>query len=80
MFDLSMNAAERPSGDVFVEGSHNTNLIESETMKMWLSYYRNILESIANKPEQPVATLPLLSRQHLHDVVAMWQTGTTPQR
>jgi acyl carrier protein len=78
MFDLSLNAAERPGGDVFVEGSHNVDLIEPETMKMWLTYYRNILEAIATNPEQPVATLPLLSRQHLQELVVMWQTGNTP--
>jgi non-ribosomal peptide synthetase component F len=78
MFDLSVNAAEKISGEIMVECGHNTALVEPETMQRWLKYYKTLLEGIVANPDQPVSTLPLMTSEELQELVCIGQTLSTP--
>ena len=69
MFDLYLNAAEKKNGEILVQCDHNSALLEPETMLRWLNHYKTLIEGIIANPDQPVATLPLLTREELQDLV-----------
>jgi iturin family lipopeptide synthetase A len=75
MFDLYLNAAERKSGEIVVQCDHNSALVEPDTMWRWLTHYKTLLEGVVANADQPVATLPLLTREELQDLVV---TGSAP--
>jgi len=69
MFDLYLNAAEKKNGEILVQCDHNSALLDPETMLRWLNHYKVLIEGIVAHPDQPVATLPLLTREELQDLV-----------
>jgi natural product biosynthesis luciferase-like monooxygenase protein len=73
MFDLYLNAAERKNGEIVVECDHNIALVEPETMQRWLHHYRTLLEGIVAHPDEPVATLPLMSADERQSLVVTGQ-------
>jgi non-ribosomal peptide synthetase component F len=73
MFDLYLNAAERKNGEIVVECDHNLALVEAETMQRWLHHYRTLLEGIMAHPDEPVATLPLMSADERQSLVVTGQ-------
>ena len=60
MFELYLNAAERKSGEIFVQCDHNADLIAPETLQRWLHHYRTLLQGIVADPKVvAAAVLPL---------------------
>ncbi|MEJ0000652.1 MAG: MupA/Atu3671 family FMN-dependent luciferase-like monooxygenase [Verrucomicrobiota bacterium] len=69
MFDLYLNAAERKNGEIIVQCDHNLAMVEPATMERWLRHYRTLLSGIVANPEQPIATLPLMTKEELQELV-----------
>jgi natural product biosynthesis luciferase-like monooxygenase protein len=59
MFDLYLNAAERPEGKILIQCDHNLKLIEPDTMRRWLGHYAALLRGIVAMPSRAVLDLPL---------------------
>ncbi len=69
MFDLYTNAAERINGEIVVDCDHNTSVVEPATVLRWLGRYEILLKGIVANPDQPITTLPLLTREELQELV-----------
>jgi iturin family lipopeptide synthetase A len=69
MFELYLNAAERKSGEIFVQCDYNTDLIAAETMQRWLRHYKTLLQGILADPNQLAALIPLLTAAEQQDLV-----------
>jgi iturin family lipopeptide synthetase A len=69
MFELYLNAAERKSGDIFVQCDYNTDLISLETMRRWLRHYKTLVHGIVADPNQLVALMPLMTTGEQKELV-----------
>ena len=69
MFDLYTNASERINGEIVVDCDHNTSVVGPETVRLWLRRYQILIEGIVANPHQAIATLPLLTREELQELI-----------
>jgi natural product biosynthesis luciferase-like monooxygenase protein len=69
MFELYLNAAERQTGEIFVQCDYNTDLIAAETMQRWLRHYKTLLQGIVADPNQFVPLIPLLTAEEQQELV-----------
>ena len=69
MFELYLNAAERKSGEIFVQCDYNTDLIAPETMQRWLRHYKTLLQGIVADPNQLAALIPLMTAEEQQELV-----------
>ncbi|MDE1175197.1 MAG: amino acid adenylation domain-containing protein [Edaphobacter sp.] len=59
-FDLFVNAVEGSDG-LTLHVDYNTNLIDQDTLALWLDAYEMLIRGIAADASQPLAHLPLLT-------------------
>ncbi len=59
-FDLFFNMAESSDG-LRIEAHYNADLFDAPTIAGWTRAFEVVLTEMANAPDQPVETLPLLS-------------------
>jgi amino acid adenylation domain-containing protein/natural product biosynthesis luciferase-like monooxygenase protein len=71
MFDLGVNVAEQ-NGALLVECDYNSDLFETETIARWLRHFETLLRAIAEDPQQPLQTLPLLGEPDQQLVLETW--------
>ena len=71
MFDLSLLVEERGEGlEVTVE--YSTDLFEVATIRRLVGHWQTLLESVTAAPDQPIATLPLLTEGERHQLLVKW--------
>jgi amino acid adenylation domain-containing protein len=70
-FDLLLALAETPSG---IQGGleYNTDLFDAESIARMLLHYRTLLVGILDNPQQPLATLPLLTAPERRQLLIEW--------
>jgi glutamate-1-semialdehyde aminotransferase/acyl carrier protein len=79
MYELYLNAAEKKSGEIFVQCDHNADLISSETLQRWLNHYRTLLQGIVADPTQLAVLIPLMTAEERQElVVSGKQMATSP--
>jgi amino acid adenylation domain-containing protein len=70
-FDLSVFMAEETDGlRAVVE--YCTDLFDRETILRLLNNFRSLLEGVVANPDQPIATLPLLTEAERHQLLVEW--------
>ncbi|KYC42726.1 non-ribosomal peptide synthetase [Scytonema hofmannii PCC 7110] len=69
--DLELYLWDAPSG---LGGfcSYNSDLFDAVTIARMMQHFQILLEAIATNPAQPVALLPLLTRQERHQLLVEW--------
>ncbi|HVR95385.1 MAG TPA: amino acid adenylation domain-containing protein, partial [Thermoanaerobaculia bacterium] len=73
-FDLTLTLEEKDAG---LAGAleYSTDLFEETTMRRLLGHFERLLGRIVAEPEAPVWSLPFLSAQELHQLLAEWSGG-----
>jgi amino acid adenylation domain-containing protein len=70
-FDLTVSLAERDKRLVgFFE--YSTDLFDRNTIERMAGHYQSLLEGIVSDPEQPIATLPILTAAERHRILIEW--------
>ncbi len=70
-FDLTLDVTERPQGlECLLE--YNTDIFEHSTAQRILTHYSNLLESIADNPQQRLRELPLLTEAERRQILVQW--------
>lgn len=70
-FDLTLDVTERPHGmECLLE--YNTDIFEHSTAQRILTHFSNLLESIANNPQQRLRELPLLTEAERRKILVQW--------
>jgi non-ribosomal peptide synthetase component F len=69
MYELYLNAAERETGEIFVQCDHNADLIAPETLQRWLGHYKTLLQGIVADPNQLAALIPLMTTEEQQELV-----------
>ncbi|HLM55240.1 MAG TPA: amino acid adenylation domain-containing protein [Pyrinomonadaceae bacterium] len=77
-FDLSIDIAEGEDGLLAV-AEYSTDLFDAPTVGRMLGHFRNVLERVAEDPEESIARVPLLSDAERGQLVAGW-AGAGGQR
>lgn len=63
-FDLFVNVRPLPAGKgLELEWNFNADLWEQATMERWLQSFATLLEATLEKPDQPLASLPLMDAE-----------------
>ena len=76
-FDLSLLVWEDKHG-LRGEVEYNTDLFEEATIARLVGHYQTLLDGIVANPEQPIATLPLLTPAEQHQLLVEWNTPQPP--
>ncbi|MFP2902415.1 amino acid adenylation domain-containing protein, partial [Corallococcus sp. 4LFB] len=72
-FDLMLFMRQTPHGLV-AYWEYNTALFEEATVARMAGHYVRLLEAVTSNPEQPLADLPLLSREEREQVLVAWNS------
>ncbi|WP_338264420.1 non-ribosomal peptide synthase/polyketide synthase [Corallococcus caeni] len=72
-FDLMLFMRQTPHGLV-AYWEYNTSLFEEATVARMAGHYVRLLEAVTSNPEQPLADLPLLSREEREQVLVAWNS------
>ncbi|RKH04264.1 amino acid adenylation domain-containing protein [Corallococcus sp. CA053C] len=72
-FDLMLFMRQTSHGLV-AYWEYNTALFEEATLARMAAHYVRLLEGVVANPEQPLATLPLLSEEERQQVLVGWNT------
>ncbi|WP_158625826.1 non-ribosomal peptide synthetase [Corallococcus carmarthensis] len=70
-FDLMLFMRQTPHGLV-AYWEYNTALFEEATLARMAGHYVRLLEGVTANPEQPLADLPLLSREEREQLLVAW--------
>ncbi|MEK7783920.1 MAG: amino acid adenylation domain-containing protein, partial [Chloroflexota bacterium] len=70
-FDLTLSLNEGPDG---LRGmfEYNTDLFDGATIERLLGHFKKLLAAIVENPNQPVATLPLLTQAERQTTLVAW--------
>jgi amino acid adenylation domain-containing protein len=74
-FDIFLNIVESKDGLV-LDCDYNTGLFDEATIIRWLGHYEALLEGMVAAVDQPVRTLPLLSRSDRERLLTEWNATT----
>jgi amino acid adenylation domain-containing protein len=70
-FDLSLTLRASPEGFTGTF-NYNTDLFEAESIARFASHYRQLLESIAADPAQPISTFELMTETERRQILEEW--------
>jgi amino acid adenylation domain-containing protein len=70
-FDLTMVMAE-VAGGLSASMQYSTDLFEAATIGRMHTHFRNLLKAIADDPDRPLATIPLLSNEEAQQQLRAW--------
>ncbi|HKG13542.1 MAG TPA: amino acid adenylation domain-containing protein, partial [Pyrinomonadaceae bacterium] len=74
-FDLSVDIAEDADGLLAV-AEYSTDLFDAPTVARLLGHFRNVLERVAERPDESIARVPLLSGAERGQLLIGWnETG-----
>ena len=71
MFELHMNVAEK-DGTLYCECDYNRDLYDEATVTRWLGHFRTLLDGIAQRPDAPIWSLPLLDADEQRRILRDW--------
>jgi amino acid adenylation domain-containing protein len=77
LFELWLNTVERPDGRVTGQFSYASELFEPQTIARLAEQYIAVLAAVADRPEERISAIPLLSRAESRQLKA-W--GDNPRR
>jgi amino acid adenylation domain-containing protein len=70
-FDISLFIRERDARYIgYFE--YNTDLFDRDRIERMAGHYRTLLEAIVSKPDQSIATLPILTESERHQILVEW--------
>jgi amino acid adenylation domain-containing protein len=70
-FDLSLLLREREGKYIgYIE--YSTHLFDRDRIERMAGHYRTLLEAIVSDPDQPIATLPILTEAERHQMLVQW--------
>jgi amino acid adenylation domain-containing protein/non-ribosomal peptide synthase protein (TIGR01720 family) len=76
-FDLTYEFQQR--GDVLAGSlEYNTNLFDETTVHRMIEHLQTLLHAIATNPDQPLATLEILTPAERHQVLTTWNNTDRP--
>ncbi len=76
-FDLIL-FLEEMNNELRITAEYSTDLFDEETIRRLLGHYQHILEQVVDAPEQPLATLSLLTPAERQQLLYVWNDTTTP--
>ena len=69
--DITLSLAERENQLIgFFE--YSTDLFHRDTIERMACHFRTLLEAIVADPDQPIATLPILTHAERHQILVEW--------
>jgi len=76
-FDLVMSLLEK---DDIIEGSfiYNTALFKKPTIERMVKHFQTLLDGIVADPGKPIADLPILDENELHQLLVDWNNTARP--
>jgi len=76
-FELTLSLEETGAG---LEGwiEHNTDLFDGVMIERFAVHLENLLAAAVERPEQPLAGLPLLAAAERHQLLAEWNDSRSP--
>ncbi|HEU5373874.1 MAG TPA: amino acid adenylation domain-containing protein [Ktedonobacteraceae bacterium] len=76
-FDLSLDLEEGAEGVIgFLK--YNTDLFEAQTIQRMIGHWQTLLEGLVAHPDQPIATLPLLTEAERQQTLIGWNATQAP--
>ncbi|GAA3168957.1 MULTISPECIES: amino acid adenylation domain-containing protein [Streptomyces] len=79
-FDLALNLTESGSGPLTGELVYATDLFDEATARRFAEHYVHLLEHAAQRPDSPVAELPLADAGRLAQLLDGWNDTACPVR
>ena len=74
-FDLTLILTDDGDGDgIYLEMEYSTDLFDEARIERMVGHLRTLLEGAAANPEQPLATLPLLTSAERDQLLVEWNT------
>ena len=73
-FELFINCAGSGT-NLVIECTHNTDLFDTELMRLRMEEFCRMLESIVQNPEQKICYLDILPEQELNKILIEWNTN-----
>ncbi|HEV2705717.1 MAG TPA: amino acid adenylation domain-containing protein [Pyrinomonadaceae bacterium] len=70
-FDLSIDITEDADGLLAV-AEYSTDLFDAPTIARMLGHFRNVLERVAENPDESIARIPLLARAEREQLLFEW--------
>ncbi len=71
-FEVSLNAAELPSGGLGLSLEINAGLFDAATAERMLGHFRTLLAAAVADPERPLSALPLLTPYEQEELLHDW--------
>src|SRR5262249_55588847 len=71
-FEMTLSIIEEADGRLQGWLEYNTDLFEASTIERLIGHYETLLSAMAADPEQPVATLPLLTQRESRRILLEW--------
>jgi len=75
-FELTFNVTET-DGAFSLDCSYQSELLTSETVQRWITYFETMLESIASNPEQALSRLALIPESEREQLLATWSNSAS---
>jgi amino acid adenylation domain-containing protein len=69
-YDLGFNLVEGED-TIRVECDYNRNLFDGDVVQLWVDGYRALLETVVQKPDQPVGRLPMMNAPEARRLVSI---------
>jgi len=73
--DLTLRAAELPSGGLGISLEVNADLFDAATAKRMLGHFQTLLAGAVADPDQPLSRLPWLTPTERLQILTEWSTG-----
>ena len=70
-YDLSLNVEERSEG-LLVRFEYSNDLFDKTTIVRLAGHWQALLEGVVSDPEQPLASLPILTEHERHRLLVEW--------
>jgi amino acid adenylation domain-containing protein len=70
-WDMFLNMSETDTG-LITDCDYNTDLFDEATIRRWLGHFETLLAAVAANPEQPLATIPVLSAADRTRLLTEW--------
>jgi amino acid adenylation domain-containing protein len=77
-FEISINAAELPSGDLGLSLEVDAGLFDAATAERMLGHFQTLLAAAVEAPELALSDLPLLTEAERTELIADWRTTVEP--
>jgi amino acid adenylation domain-containing protein len=75
---LDFSVEEGEEGGLAISLRYRSDLFEAETIERMLQHYQALLLAGVADPQQPIATLPMLSAQERHQLLDAWNASGDP--